>query len=190
MIIGLYSSKPRSGKGETSKILMEHFQGAVVRSFAEPLKQMGITFLMQCGVSREQAAAYMYEDRETPIKEVPGEPTGRWLLQSLGTEWGRGCIHQELWVKILESNSKTDKHTIIDDMRFPNELRMVLENRGALIRIERDITIQQDVLSHSSEGGLDKYFGGSIKCAYNIQNDSSLEDLAAKVASVAKAIRS
>jgi hypothetical protein len=47
---------------------------------------------------------------------------GRRLLQLIGTECGRECIDQDIWVKKWwETASKESGYVIVDDLRFQNE---------------------------------------------------------------------
>ena len=103
--------------------------------FADPLKAM----LRSLGLKEDQI--------DGPLKEVPDALLGghapRWAMQSLGTEWGRRLISQDLWVnavrrQIMDSYlARPDIRIVIDDCRFPNEVALVRELGGEVWRIRR-----------------------------------------------------
>lgn len=102
--------------------------------------------------------------------------TVRDLLQKLGTECMRECLHQNVWVNSLFADIKKEDKVIITDMRFPNEMSSVKERGGITIRVVRPDLHSSIILSHASERALD-----NAKFDYEIMNDGSLDDLVAKV---------
>lgn len=85
-----------------------------------------------------------------PFPERIKPYTYREMLQRVGTEAMRNCIHEDIWVNALFADYKTDKNRkvspsleyytsnwIITDMRFPNELKAVEDRDGITIRINR-----------------------------------------------------
>lgn len=113
-------------------------------SFAAPMKQM-------------LAAAFpdvnFYNgDREAPLDWLGKSP--RQLMQTLGTEWGRECIHPDLWTVLAERQIQKARERqfhglVLSDVRFKNEAAMILRNGGQLWHIERDTA--QVVNDHLSE---------------------------------------
>jgi len=60
--------------------------------------------------------------------------TIRYLMQTLGTEWGRDMIHKDLWSTLLIKQLKQYKeegvtHVFIEDCRFLSELECLLDSR-------------------------------------------------------------
>jgi hypothetical protein len=139
----------------------------------------------------------------------------RELLQKLGTEAMRDGLHINVWVNALFADYKyeddyklrnyklfkgqeiskediTQKYPnwIITDMRFPNEMEVVVEREGITIRVVRpvenypensnfngDMQIAVKMShNHPSETALD-----DSKFDYEIINDGSIEDLVEKV---------
>ncbi|MCO6500049.1 MAG: hypothetical protein J5I47_06690, partial [Vicingus serpentipes] len=96
----------------------------------------------------------------SPYDIFDGEPelvktTPRLILQLLGTECGREIIHPNIWVNCtLDAVEKNTKGSIITDVRFVNEAEAIRENKGYLIRIERNIESNDN---HPSEISLDNY---------------------------------
>lgn len=118
-----------------------------IMSFATPLKQM-----LGCIVNED----YIKEDKERIIPQLG--VTARHCLQTLGTEWGRNMISNDIWVnlakyRILES---PDRIFIIDDVRFDNEAKMIRELGGAVWNLTREGIGGGD--AHISEAGVSKKF--------------------------------
>jgi hypothetical protein len=117
--------------------------------------------------------------------------TIRMFLQKLGTEAMRDGLHTNVWVNALFADYKTSSiveekrgdnlvwsrdvypNWIITDMRFPNEMKAVVEKNGITIRVNRPGI---SLLDHPSETSLD-----TAEFDYTIVNDSTIEDLVIKV---------
>ena len=91
----------------------------------------------------------------------------RTLAQSLGTEWGRDMVDQELWLKIAQQKfAKIDgtarmEHgrilglgMIIPDVRFDNEAQWIKDAGGLLLKIDRP-SMEISESSHATEAGVD-----------------------------------
>lgn len=112
---------------------------AAVLSFADPLRVMA----MAMGIDSKQMV--LPELKHEVIPELGVTP--RHVLQSLGTEWGRKCIHPDVWVwamqrqierHVAEYHGSGDVLIFIDDCRFANEAQWILNHGGMLIEVERD----------------------------------------------------
>lgn len=174
-LIGLYSTAPRSGKSTVASYLIEHNFHTV--SFAAPLKLMMRTFLMSYGYGVEEIS-YLLSDGKH--EQIPGiRTTPRHLLQTLGTEWGRSCIHPEVWLMCWEQSAKryldNGFSVVVDDMRFLNEAELVRSLGGELWHVHRPEAVRST--THASEGALDDfpYFDRRLV------NDGSLLDLYSRV---------
>ena len=101
--------------------------------FAGPLKEM----LSKAGILPPQA--FTPEGKEDPRYGLCGK-TPRWVMQTLGTEWGRQLIGENIWVEVVSNQiDRTTADTVlIDDLRFENEARMVLDRGGEIWRVERE----------------------------------------------------
>ena len=79
-------------------------------------------------------------------------------MQTLGTEWGRETIDQDIWVNSVRrmlTKSFFSEYTpvIIDDLRFENEAKMVREMGGEVWEIDRkNFAPESD--EHVSEAGV------------------------------------
>jgi len=111
---------------------------------------------------------------------------GRRLLQLLGTEIGRDCINENIWVYFWDRKVQRDQGVgktviIADDVRFDNEARRMRELGGLVVGIERDIEFKSN---HRSEQGIDPNLIDHI-----ILNDSTLNDLERKARILVKILK-
>jgi len=62
---------------------------------------------------------------------------GRRLLQLLGTECGRECINENIWVDTWAKKADASKADFIiaDDMRFENEINFIMRRCGAIVKV-------------------------------------------------------
>jgi hypothetical protein len=149
-VIGIAASRAGSGKTTVAQALVNN-AGFVRLPLAEPLKRIGAVILHEAGVSRMDARRYLYHERNIVIPEVG--VTGRHLLQTLGTDWGRRCISPHLWTTIWEqglqrlldapAREKRDLRIVIDDVRFPGEAEVIRKIGGVMWMVERPRTRQE-----------------------------------------------
>ena len=115
------------------------------------------TFLQHYSLDSAQIERYLVEDKELPIPNVG--VSARHLCQTLGTEFGRACVHPETWVKAWQLTAQRDLDrgidVVVDDVRFPNEARTIRELGGELWLIQRPGVLR--TTTHASEGGLDHF---------------------------------
>ena len=157
-VIGIYSSIPRQGKSTIKDRLVEK-HGFRHLAFARVIKRMVATFLIEQSYPEAAAWEYIENDKEVPLTRVAGMPTARYLLQTLGTEWGRNAIHHLVWTAEWELKagawSRSGIGIVADDLRFPNEVEAIKRLGGEIWRVERPDTEAEDsVIRHASEGGL------------------------------------
>jgi len=131
--------------------------------------------------------------------------THREFLQKLGTEAMRDGLHTNVWVNALFADYKMSyrqhpeidyvdhkayPNWIITDMRFPNEMKAVVERKGITIRVTR--LFQTDIIDgnkvswipvpgvdyvpHASETAID-----DAEFDYEIINDAGIPELIEKV---------
>ena len=133
MLIGIHGPAG-SGKSTAAKVICNYF-GAKILPFAQPLKEFA-TLLGWDGVKDEK---------------------GRRLLQLLGTECGRKCICEQIWVLHWLKKYDPKIPTVADDVRFVNEVAAIIENNGFLIKlVGRKF---EDVPKHESEEEIpDQFF--------------------------------
>lgn len=133
-LVGIYSSHAQSGKSEVSKTLAQVGYWSV--KFADPIKDMLRGLLASMGFRKELIERMIEGDLKEEV--IPGftTVTPRHMMQTMGTDWGREAIDQDLWVKVAEA--KIDRllslegRIVVDDVRRPNEFE-ALKRRGALM---------------------------------------------------------
>lgn len=175
VLIGLYSPVPQSGKSTVAAHLaLTH--GFQVVKFAQVLKTMTATFLRSLGYDVSEIAEMVEGDRKEEVIPSIGVTT-RHLMITLGTDWGRNAVNQDLWVNAAMTQARylmNQGHSVvIDDMRFPNE-KAAVEGwlNSAVIRIERP----DAQVTAASEGLLE-----GLSFDDHIVNDGDVRDLLNKV---------
>lgn len=149
-LLGLIGPK-NSGKSTLAKTLS--ISGFNIIPFAGCLKSMLKTMLSYQGVNEDEI-----EDRiNGSLKEIPCEyfsgQTTRFLMQTLGTEWGRDIIHPQLWLEIWERKVNhllsENLKIVCDDVRFVNEGELIQKLGGKLIYINRKGVVFSDHISEN-----------------------------------------
>jgi len=145
-LIGLCGAK---GVGKSTYASFIAGQHGHVYSFATPLKTMLMSVFPD---------EYILKQKELPIPNYPKHVTGRYLLQTLGTDWARKLITEDIWMLMLRERLVKDMDNkaspmVIDDLRFPNEATMVRELGGEVWRVNRR-GFKPSNDNHSSEAGI------------------------------------
>jgi len=83
--------------------------------------------------------------------------TPRWILQQWGTEVCRKSFHDDIWIAALENRLRTRTgHTVISDVRFPNEIATIRNQGGRVIWVQRGETPEwYDVALETVAGKFD-----------------------------------
>jgi hypothetical protein len=179
-VIGIYAPAPQSGKSTIAQHLIFH-HGYTLLPYAGPLKRLAITFLEQFGISHDTAYDYVHFNKNLIIPEVG--VTARHILRSLGTEWGRTCIHPDVWLRAFnQAITQLPPHTLIvvDDVRRYNEAVNLLERHNAMLLHISCPGVPNDN-SHASEGDLNDHL--QLFDAF-IVNSGTIADLHARVDTV------
>ncbi len=160
MIIGL-TGKAGTGKDTAADYLVNR-HGFAKLSFATALKR-GLNAMF--GFSMKQ-----WDDREwkeTVLHEIGKSP--RQLAQTLGTEWGRQLVKQDLWPSLAMAEAIGMTNAVLTDVRFDNEGEAVLEAGGYVLQLERTV---EAVAEHSSEKGIRSQLVWQV-----VPNNGSVHDL-------------
>lgn len=141
LLIGLTG---RTGSNEIAGCGKDTVAGIVCRylsiqsyGFADPIYDMVKAGFGIDGKSKE------WQDRgkkSAPIDWLSAEKdiSLRYLLETLGTEWGREMICSDLWARIAEKRYReSEAGLVIRDVRFPNEVDWLDRLDGILIHIIR-----------------------------------------------------
>lgn len=181
-IIAIYSDSPLSGKTTVAGAIYDT-GGYTMLSFAAPIKRMLVAFLDDMGVEGPLKYLYNPKHKEEIIPEVG--VSARYLMQTVGTEWGRKMINYNIWLKSMEQRIQRalDRgfSVVVDDMRFRNEYDL-LANMGAyMVKVARPGVTYAG--KHASEGGL-----RNMPWDFTIFNDGTLEELEEKALRVVSVI--
>lgn len=149
LLIGL-TGRARSGKSIAAEHListywLEHY------AFADPLRD-GLMAIFNL-----DSKDFEGDQKERPLTWLGRSP--RELMQSMGTEWARNTVHQDIWVKLAEQNLDYINRAmsevigfVVSDVRFENEADFIRKRGGTVIHISRKDT--PSVNPHISEAGV------------------------------------
>jgi len=160
-VIGI-AGPARCGKDTTADLLLKRCPTYRKASFADPIKEMLKTGL---GLTDDQLWGDNKEEIDPRYSVSP-----RYMMQTLGTEWGRLLINSEIWVIAMEK--QICNGMIIPDVRFENEAAFI-RKWGTLIHITGRGGIEGE---HASESGVPFCPGDII-----IYNGGTVEDLEAQL---------
>lgn len=191
MLIGIYSPAAGCGKSTLADYLIEQ-HGFTRLSFAEPLKDMTRVLLENFGYTPADAYHMTHVNKHAPIPEIDPRIDARHLLRTIGTEWGRTCVHTDIWLRCWSARylnliASGLNNVVVDDMRFLNEATHIDMYGGELWCINRPGT-KRDT-THASEGGLDDLDNDPfLSFAHIIDNDGALADLYSAVDAILGAV--
>lgn len=169
ILIGL-TGRAQAGKDSVADYL-EQAHGVYRTAFADAIKNALYAAL---GEDMDEG------DKEAPIAWIG--KSRRELMQTLGTEWGRQLIGEDIWIRALERNftqwedaiAHCAGYLMITDVRFENEARWVRAHGGTIWLIRRPAAPL--ARAHSSEAGIPEELVSRV-----IDNDGTLPALHAKV---------
>lgn len=175
MLIGL-SGAAGAGKNTVAEFLTDADGCSFLQlAFADPLYEC-ISTITGLPVAR-------LKDRDVKEAVVPWlGKSPRQLLQTLGTEWGRGTVHPEIWIRI--AMERAGRHlafngVVVTDVRFDNEAQAIIAAGGEVWRVTRPgwRCLSDDSAQHPSEAGVSEHL-----IARTIDNSGTLDDLGALLA--------
>lgn len=163
MIIGL-TGPARAGKDTVADMLVR--RGFTKMAFADPIYDATQAMF---GWTREFIEAH----KEEPIG--PGGKSPRFLMQALGTEWGRAMVASTLWVDLWRQRAQAARqHVVVPGVRFENEAAAIREMGGHVVRVVRPDA--PAVRQHASEAGVPDEL-----VSWELHNDSTIESLERRV---------
>lgn len=176
------TGRAQAGK-DSVRLHLEQQHKYVGLAFADPLRALRKSFLDIVGAPD----VYNTDDslKQTVIPELG--VSRRHIEQTLGTEWGRNHVRQDLWIWLLKQRVHASlalgHNVVISDLRFLDEEKLVNELGGEIWRIVRWDKSPVDQ-SHRSESELDL-----IKPDYTIRNFTDLSGLHQNVELVLRSSR-
>ena len=188
-----FTGKAGAGKSTAANWILRNHPKAMKMSFAQPLKKMFYELIRHSIPKAWPHTPIEYIDgalKEDPIPFLSNR-TGRELMQSLGTEWGRNTVQQDFWVSIAQGklerllgDERTASDTpqilaVYDDVRFQNEADMIRSYDGLIVNIQRPLTktTSDTTTNHASEQQ-------TIEPDLVWENDATEEAFIAKVAAL------
>ena len=164
-LIGFVGYK-NSGKTSVAKAFGEHFHDGVhLCGFSNPLYSM-----------LEAGFGITYEDiqdkaaRDIPLPQLGGRSI-QYALNTLGTDWGRHMMNEDLWADAAIRTVKPGRVNIFDNVRFPNEFDKIKNAGGMLVHISNP--------SMSDDGTAPEAWVGYLgaKCDYSVFNEQGTVSL-------------
>jgi hypothetical protein len=141
MLIGI-AGRRQSGKTTLANLLSAR-HGLRHTSFAEPMREF-VASILGITIAELEAA------KELPVAWLD-DTTPRWMLQTVGTEWGRRMVHPELWVR--SALHRAGSAAVLSDVRFRNEAEAIRDRGGYVLRVHRPEELE--IGAHASETPLD-----------------------------------
>lgn len=164
MLIGL-SGPARSGKDTLAYYLADEY-GFNTLALADPIKR-GLAAML--GLTDAQ----LYGDEKEVVDPLIGL-SPRQLCQSLGTEWGRAHVRDDLWLLIAGRRIQQCLDAahcvgmVVTDIRMENEAAWIRSMGGVVVHISRED--RPPVHNHVTEAGIAMRHGDFV-----ITNNDTLE---------------
>lgn len=172
-----FAGLARSGKDTAAQVAMRTIPNTTLLSFADPIRAA-----IKAMFGIDMYDDYWIERKEEVVPWIGKSP--RQLMQTLGTEWGRTHVHEEIWVRTLARRAaieyaKGQDYVVICDLRFPNEHEWLRSVGARIVHLRRPSNVVV-TNGHESEQNLPRKEG-----EYLIVNDfPTRESFQKKIASV------
>lgn len=170
-----------AGKDECAKILHRKY-GYKVRGFSDPVyEQLAILnplIMVYHTTIAPDERRYLSVCSEYGVDYVKRHSYEvRCYLQLLGTECGRHVHGEDCWLKIMDTRMRLDERTVIQGIRFKNEVSFTRAQPDSLLICVQSKREQPPDPTHISEVSIDP----AAEADYIIRNDGSLLDLEAEL---------
>src|SRR5574343_425760 len=177
ILIGLVGPAGAGKDTVADRLCLDH--GYMRTAFADVLRQMLQPLMTALGETPD-----VLNDRarkQAPLLGLPAASPRR-LMQTLGTEWGRKMVSQDVWIRALARclgmhdlprSAPAHDRIVITDVRFHDEAAWVRLMGGHIVRVVRDA---KPVHPHESEQHL-----GHISSTLRLDNTHTIERLHTEV---------
>lgn len=171
-VIWVGSNGKTAGKTEFAKRFIENNpnKACEILNFSNPLKNMTKELLSYLGVDNINEKLYGSE-KEKIIDDL--YVSTRYIMQTLGTDWGRELIDDKLWVKAFNKRLNQIESDIVinDSVRFINEILYINQLKKSLtVKIKKPELEVDD--NHKSEKEISDQFYDIV-----IINDAGITEL-------------
>lgn len=147
-----FAGRAGVGKSAASSLLINSFD-YVPTKFAGPMKAMLTTMYEFAGLDSEDITARL----EGSLKEKPdnilGGTSPRRAMQTLGGDWGRDAVREDLWVSLWKRDAQRKLQAgfslVVDDLRYPNEADAIRDLGGEIWMVQGQS--RRHVPDHPSE---------------------------------------
>ena len=122
----------------------------------------------------------VWDDRVAKVAVVPWiGKSPRQLAQTLGTDWGRNTIHQDIWLRRMlrewdQVKTAVSPRMVVTDVRFDNEAQAIKNSGGTVWLVERPGVAA--VAAHVSEKGVSSALIEGV-----VKNTGTLDQLEANM---------
>lgn len=155
---------------DIAKIIDDLSSHIKIYSFADPLKQD--ICMNMFGLSYEQCYG-TDEQKNEPTNMIYDNKylSGRDIMQLVGTDFFR-AVKPNIWPEATIRKILKDRPNIalVTDCRFPNEVDVIKDNNGIVIRLTRTLPKIDGEIEHKSETALDESNYDWSKFNYVIDN--------------------
>lgn len=172
MVIGLCGGAG-SGKTTVAQRLIERW-GFAEYTFAAPIRD---ALIAAFGL---EAPEFLPASKEMPNEKLGGRSI-RCAMRTLGTEWGRAYLGDDIWVQVAARRLEWLRtlhveRVVIHDVRFENEAKFIRDVLGGRLWLVKNPRVRYRGSEHVSEEGIDlKYVHRGIL------NDRGIDELWATV---------
>ncbi len=147
-----FAGRAGAGKSEASSLLIRR-HNFVQSKFAAPLKGMLTAMYEFAGLCPDEIGDRLEGHLKEKPDRVLGGTSPRRAMQTLGGEWGRDSVREDLWVSLWRADAQRKLNAglslVVDDLRYPNEADAIRELGGEIWKIEG--AARRHVPAHPSE---------------------------------------
>lgn len=178
-VIGLCSPAQQSGKDTAAEYLVRTY-GYTRIKFAGCLKEMLKALFVDLGYMTLTVNRLLEGDlKEVPVDQIGKTP--RYLMETLGTDWGRKAVGDTLWADLWTFKAEAELRkfggrVVVDDLRFPNEAEAVKDLGGRVVQV-----YHPDAVPNDWEEARWRVLQKAVKFDHIVTNDSSIADLHARL---------
>lgn len=177
-----FAGRARSGKDTAALHLLRHYNFEMY-SFAAPIKR-ALVAMFDFNFDRIEGAL-----KEEEIAWLGKSP--RQLMQTLGVEWGRNMVCDDIWIKTLEQDIRSDQRLIkqawggavISDVRTHAEAQWVRQKGGTVVHLSRTAAMAVASGTHKTEAPILQYETDLV-----VVNNGSLLEFENKLDGLMKAL--